>query len=1248
MVERVRAFDWAKTSIGSVDSWSESLRSAVSICLGAQFPIALYLGPELVLLYNDAWSPIPGNKHPWALGKTAREAWPEIWDTISPLFEKVMTTGEGVYSENQLLPMERRGFVEECYFNFTFSPVRGEHGRVDGVFNAVLETTRQVQDDRQLRTLRDLAAHASEAKSAEDACRAAAEILGANDADAPFTLVFLTDESGHHLAATSGFDASSRRGHEPDLWPLDATADAGAPVLIEDLLERIGPMPGGRWGESPRDALCVPLIRKGLARPYGFLVAGVSPRRDLDERYRGFFSLVGDQLATTIANARAYEEEKRRAAELAALDRAKTAFFSNVSHEFRTPLTLMLGPTEDALGSGKPLDGGDLRAVHRNQLRLLKLVNTLLDFARMEAGRTQASFQPTDLTALTMDLASTFRAAIERAGLRYRIECDALPEPFFVDRVMWEKVVFNLLSNALKFTFEGEIIVELRATPEGAELRVRDTGTGIPADELPRMFERFHRVEGARGRTHEGSGIGLALVSEIAKLHGGKVGVESDVGRGSTFKVLLRHGTEHLPTDRINASSPLASTALGANAYVEEALRWLPHGDQIEPSASDATSVPPPLVEATRGARVLLVDDNADMRSYVGRLLAQHWRVESVANGVQALDAARRERPDLIVSDVMMPVLDGFGLLRAIRSDAILRSVPFILLSARAGDESRVEGLEAGADDYLQKPFSARELVARVGVHLQLASARAQLERAMASADLERQRLLQLISDAPVAIALMRGREHRYEVANVAHAHMVGRSDLIGKTVAEAFPELGPDAPNFTALDSVYRTGIPFVAEEFVSAPIDKSGTGAPEETIYRIVIAPSRDVGGEITGLIVVSVDVTTQVQARRQLEATRNEAERANRAKDEFLAMLGHELRNPLAPIMTALDLMRMQGGHSVGENRAREVIERQAKHMTQLVDDLLDVSRITRGKIELKRERLMLADLIAKAVETASPLLEKSNHRLITDVPRDITVDGDASRLVQVFSNLLSNAAKYTDARGEIAIAAHSREHNVVVTITDTGRGISAEMLPCVFDLFTQERQNLDRSQGGLGLGLAIVKNLVSLHGGTVSAFSAGVGRGSRFEVTLPMAERQATAHHTATRDHAAHAKPPDSLRTRGTILIVDDNEDAAVLLSEALSAMGYSTLVAADAPSALAVARDHAAPLAALLDIGLPGMDGYELAMHLRALPGWSQARLFALTGYGQPNDLERAKRAGFDRHFVKPIALAHLETALSAP
>jgi signal transduction histidine kinase len=1245
MAERVRSFDWAKTSIGSVDSWSESLRSAVSICLGAQFPIALYLGPDLVLLYNDAWSPIPGNKHPWALGKTAREAWPEIWDTISPLFQRVVTTGEGVYSENQLLPMERRGFVEECYFNFTFSPVRGENGRVDGVFNAVLETTRQVQDDRQLRTLRDLAAHASEAKSAEDACRSAAEILGANDADAPFTLVFLTDDGGHHLAATSGFEKSSTRGHAPTVWPLDEAAETGAAVLVDNLLERVGEMPGGHWGEPPRRALCVPLIRKGLVRPYGFLVAGVSPRRALDERYSGFFKLVGDQLATTIANARAYEEEKRRAAELAALDRAKTTFFSNVSHEFRTPLTLMLGPTEDALASGRPLEGDDLRAVHRNQLRLLKLVNTLLDFARMEAGRTQASFQPTDLTTLTIDLASTFRAAIERAGLRYRIECDALTEPFFIDRVMWEKVVFNLLSNALKFTFEGDIVVELRATAEGAELRVRDTGTGIPADELPRMFERFHRVEGARGRTHEGSGIGLALVSEIAKLHGGSVGVESDAGRGSTFSVRLKHGTDHLPDDRINASSPLASTALGANAYVEEALRWLPLGDQIEASAAEAMA--PPLVHSTRGARVLLVDDNADMRNYVGRLLAQHWRVDSVANGVQALDAARRERPDLIVSDVMMPVLDGFGLLRAIRSDSILRAVPFILLSARAGDESRVEGLEAGADDYLQKPFSARELIARVAVHLQLASARAQLERAMASADLERQRLLQLISDAPVAIALLHGPEHRYEVVNLAHRHMVGRRDLVGKTVAEAFPELEPDAPNFAALDSVYRTGVPFIAEEFVSAPIDKSGTGAPEETIYRIVIAPSRDVGGEITGLIVVSVDVTTQVQARRQLEATRNEAERANRAKDEFLAMLGHELRNPLAPIMTALDLMRMQEGPSAGQSRARDVIERQAKHMTQLVDDLLDVSRITRGKIELKRERLMLADLVAKAIETASPLLEKAKHRLIADVPRHIVVDGDASRLVQVFSNLVSNAAKYTDEGGEITIAAHPQGDKVVVTVADNGRGISADILPRVFDLFVQERQNLDRSQGGLGLGLAIVKNLVALHGGSVTASSGGVGRGSKFEVALPLAVGVGSNAGEAQPENRAGTPSRNVSHTRGTVLIVDDNEDAAILLSEALTVMGYSTLLAVDAPSALAVARDNPAPLAALLDIGLPGMDGYELATHLRALPGWDRARLFALTGYGQPNDLERAKNAGFDRHFVKPIAIGHLEKALSA-
>jgi PAS domain S-box-containing protein len=431
-----------------------------------------------------------------------------------------------------------------------------------------------------------------------------------------------------------------------------------------------------------------------------------------------------------ITEKKAQEREiARQREELAKLDVLKTQFFANISHEFRTPLTLLLGPLEDALANAHGIlpmgAAASLSTSHRNALRLLKLVNTMLDFSRIEAGRVQASYQATDLAALTGELASNFRSLCEKAGLRLIVNCQTLPagELAYVDRDMWEKIVLNLLSNAFKFTLEGEIEVRLEAAEGQARLTVRDTGVGIPAEELPRMFERFHRIEQSRGRTHEGTGIGLALVQELVKLHGGTISVASTLGEGSTFTVAIPLGKAHIEPHRIDRIPALESTTVGHAAFVEEALRWLPGEGAADLVATDAAAADKP--------RVLWADDNADMRAYVSGLLGGRFEVEAAADGEAALAAARAHPPDLVLSDVMMPKLDGFGLLRALRADADLREVPIILVSARAGEESRIEGMEAGADDYLIKPFSARELVARVETHVKIARMRREAKAAM-------------------------------------------------------------------------------------------------------------------------------------------------------------------------------------------------------------------------------------------------------------------------------------------------------------------------------------------------------------------------------------------------------------------------------------------------------------------------------------------------------------------------------------
>jgi signal transduction histidine kinase len=728
MVSLMRALDWSKTPVGPPETWPESLHTAVRICLTSSFPMWIWWGPEYTMFYNDAHRPMLGAaKHPHWLGRSAKGCWSEIWNDLLPMLAGARDRGEAAGFNDLLLILERNSIKEETYFTFSISPIFGSRGSVDGLICPTTETTRQVVSERRLRTLRDLGVGAGEAKSAAEACAVSAEILKRNPHDVAFALLYLTEPDGKtaRLAGSVGLPPGPDAPEVVDLespdprspWPLrDAAAGRRVLHLTDPRSSR--PLPGGPWPEPCRNVLIVPLGKEGETGFPGFLVAGASPRRVLDQDYRSFFDLLAGHLATVVSNASALQVERRRAETLAELDRAKTAFFSNVSHEFRTPLTLMLGPLEDELAErSAPLPEARrerLETAHRNSLRLLKLVNSLLEFSRIEAGRVQATYEATDLAAYTAELAGVFRSAIEKAGLKLTVDCPPLPGPVTVDREMWEKIVLNLLSNAFKHTFEGGITVRLRGDAEHATLSVADTGVGIPAAERPRIFERFHRVKGAQSRTHEGTGIGLALVKELAGLHGGTVGLESQEGRGTTFTVSVKTGQSHLPADRVGKRT-LESAAPHASAFALEALHWLP-GTSSPTGAAPAVSGPRPYI--------LLADDNADMRDYVRRLLVDQYEVHAVADGSAALASARARVPDLVLSDVMMPGLDGFGLLRELRADGATRTIPVILLSARAGEASAVEGLAGGADDYIAKPFSARELLARVRTHLELARVR--------------------------------------------------------------------------------------------------------------------------------------------------------------------------------------------------------------------------------------------------------------------------------------------------------------------------------------------------------------------------------------------------------------------------------------------------------------------------------------------------------------------------------------------
>jgi DNA-binding NtrC family response regulator/signal transduction histidine kinase len=853
MGARMRALDWSATNLGPLEQWPQSLRACVGVMLGSGYPMLVCWGPAYTMLYNDPYRPLIGTKHPAALGCAIREVLPETWDFLGPRFDRVMADGqEASHLTGQMFTVFRNNYLEECYFSFSYSPIGDDNGGVGGVFTTVLDMTERVIEDRRRQVLRDLASRTAEARHEEEVWRVSAQTLGQHQPSVPFAFLY-EYRAGENQARLASVSAEI----DDDLHPtvIDCNSESiwrfntalSEDCVVVELGQRASALAIPGWPLPAQQATVLPIRLGEPSEAAAFLVLGIHPGRAFDDTYREFVRRIAEQIAIGLASARAHDQERRRAEALAEIDRVKTAFFSNVSHEFRTPLALMLGPLEEVLAESRERLGPDrheqLVTVRRNALRLLKLVNTLLDFSRIEAGRVQAVYEPTDLSGVTAEIASVFRSAMENAGLRFSVECPPIGEPVHVDRDMWEKVVSNLLSNAFKFTFEGSVTVTMQSTDEAVELQVRDTGVGIPEEHRERVFERFHRIEGTQARTYEGTGIGLAFVQELVRLHGGDVRVDSTLGQGSTFTVRIPRGTAHLPMERIQADRSIASTGVRAAVYAEEAQRWLPdEWSPVDvtavPKSASLTPLPQPEPAADREL-IVVADDNADMRKYLRHLLGGQYEVHTVSDGRQALETTRLLRPALLLADVMMPQLDGFGLLRAVRDDAVLAGTPIILLSARAGEESRVEGLQAGADDYLVKPFTARELIARVEVHLKLAKLRRETaereERLRMEAELERQRLnasQELLSETTRLYRELQEREveiralkDRLQRENLALRDEVDRAsmfeEIVGssKTLKTVLSRVGKVAPSDS---TVLITGETGTGKELIARAVHK------------------------------------------------------------------------------------------------------------------------------------------------------------------------------------------------------------------------------------------------------------------------------------------------------------------------------------------------------------------------------------------------------------------------------------------
>ncbi|MFD1143402.1 ATP-binding protein [Larkinella insperata] len=1126
MGQLIRSMDWSKTPLGPTSTWPQSLRTSVSLCLSSTFPILIAWGPETIQIYNDSYRPICGEKHPESMGQNFRICWETALPVVGDAFTRGQH-GEGTYIKDQRMFLDRHGYLEEAFMTFSFAPIRDESGEVGGIFHPITETTDKMLSARRTQVLRDVAALTSQAKTNTDIYTSFARSPVDFALDLPFLLFYELHEEGQlaRLVSTVGLlaDQAVPAGlEELHVAQTEWLTNLNELLVIHELPQRVGPLAAGPYPEAPHTALRLPIFLSTKAQPVGFLLAGVSPRRALDQDYLNFYELLANTINTAFSNVYAYQEEQKRAEALTAIDRAKTAFFSNISHEFRTPLTLMLGPLEELLRDAE-LQASDYKepveATHRNALRLLKLVNNLLDFSRIEANRVKASFRPLDLTALTIDLSSSFRSLIERAGLDYSVNCQPLPSVVYADAEMWEKIVLNLLSNAFKYTLQGGIQVELTAEDNAAVLRVSDTGIGIPEHELPHMFERFHRVANAGGRTYEGSGIGLSLVHELVRLHAGTITVTSAEGKGSTFTVRMPLGKEHLPAGQILETSTWNGMSQLADSFLKEASTML---EDDKPSNSLAET-PATDNEVSKSTSILVVDDNADMRAYLSRLLEPYFTVYTATNGADALDQLSRQLPQLILSDIMMPVMDGKELLRQLKQNSATAQIPLIFLSARAGQEARIDGLEAGADDYLVKPFSGQELLTKVRAQIMLNQSRRQVE----------ERLRNLVQQAPVAMLLVKGEALTIELINESMLELVQRqADILGKPLVDALPELR-DQVLVERCRQVYQTG---VSDQSWGLALPVQRGGQVQTGYFNVLLTPYYE-GNAITGVLEICTEVTElvrvnqdlaasesryrqlsadldeQVQQRtQQLQASVYDLRRSNDNLQQFAYVASHDLQEPLRKIQAFSDLLNAHYGDVLGDGIDHlKRMQAAAGRMSVLIKDLLTYSRIsTRQEAS---QPVSLTRIVSTALNDLELVVKETGATVQVDsLP---TVYGDASQLGQLFQNLLSNALKFHRPGVHPVIQIYGKpvaasdlpvlvkpvrpaQTYYRIDVADNGIGFEEKYVDRIFQVF--QRLHGKSTFAGTGIGLAICEKVVINHGGAITATSQP-GQGATFSVYMP---------------------------------------------------------------------------------------------------------------------------------------------------
>ena len=1303
MSRLIHNFDWSTSKLGPISKWPSVLRFSLSLILNSQQPIWIGWGEELILFYNDAYIQILGAKHPMALGKPTKEVWDnELWVFIAPWVEKVKRL-EPVFISNYRFFSTPFDYLQEDYCSFSYNPLLDESNQFRGVICPLTMNTDKLVGERRSKTISNLSKSLIE-KSEEAACSSSLKILSENRDDVPFALLYLIkkDGLGTNVILQNSYGIEGKFDHiNPSVinirnnrcfWPISEVLKTKSLKVIS--VKELTELPLG-LAKQPISLAVIQPLYSGSENPLGVLITGVNPCWKLDKSFRSFFELVAGQINTSILNAQNCEAEKRQMEMLSEIDRAKTLFFTNVSHELRTPLSLMLSPLEDILSDPKLLTENQhkqLDLVHRNSLRLLKLVNSLLDFSRIEANRMQAIFEPTNLPLLTSNLASVFRSIIEKANLEYYVDTHDfnVNEIVYIDHEMWEKIIFNLLSNAFKFTLKGSIKLSLKSKNGYAITKIKDTGVGIPESELPRIFERFRRVEGTLGRSFEGTGIGLALTNELVKYHGGQLSAKSTFGKGSTFTVSIPLSLDHLSLDKHVVKRNSNENGRMGNAFIAEASRWVSESSSSSSSSSDVSpdsspkhngvtdhlnlssipvTSPPNFNFSSLKARILIADDNADMREYLRSLLEKEKyckEVITVKDGKTAYKTAVKMKPDIILCDVMMPKLDGFGLLKELKRNSETHLIPFIMLSARAGEEAKIQGLQAGADDYLVKPFSSKELVTRVEAHLKFTNIRKEsysrekelfIEAQSAKNNLEN--VLQNLKEGFIVL------NDQWEIVylNVTMATMFRkrREDLVGKNLFEVFPE-----------SQELKNDMIYAKEEKVS--VINEFYYPPCERWYENRILPHTD------GICIFSTDISSrrrlEIEKKNAIELANQhqqqriiEADEYRRKQAEFIDTLCHELRNPLNGIYGGVSLLNtdlkelidnVNSLSSLSEENSQSVerihqalrkleetltaVDQCAKQQKVIVDDVLDLSKLDNNKVELNAVPFRPADIIESALQMFHPQLSQKKLNVTTNVdPREMRLIADPFRLTQIITNLLSNGIKFTPDKGDIRVEAHLENNNAQqpvlrVSVADTGIGMNFEEKKKLFDRFAQANNRTTTEFGGSGLGLAISKTLVEAMGGTIDVVSEKE-KGSTFIFTIRCEIAPEKKDDHVARDRDSYSPKPQRNPNEISILIAEDNMLNQKIICRFLEQKGYKFSVANNGQEALNLFQSRNFDLI-FMDIEMPILNGLQATKQIRSIEQLSSKQsipVIGVSGNVSDKQIQCALDSGMNDYLKKPYS-----------